>query len=73
MTNQATTKEKINKLIEFRQAVYEKGVTKRKEAFFDLPDVMVCQNAENPLSIRQKGTSCDKNGLKLGSQGTVSA
>ncbi len=41
MTTQATTKENINKLIEFRQAVYEHGITYRRDAIFDLLDAMI--------------------------------
>jgi hypothetical protein len=35
------TKENINKIIEFRQAVYENGMTARRDAQFDLLDALV--------------------------------
>jgi hypothetical protein len=38
---QASTKENINKLIEFRQAVYENGISRRRDALFDLLDAMI--------------------------------
>ena len=41
MTKQATTKENINKLIEFRQAVYETGICKCRDVLFDLLDAML--------------------------------
>lgn len=47
MNQQATTKENINKLIEFRQAVYERGITQRRDAVFDLLDAML---SEGPVS-----------------------
>jgi hypothetical protein len=34
--NQTSTKENISKLIEFRQAVYEKGMLARRDALFNL-------------------------------------
>jgi hypothetical protein len=42
---QATTKENVNKLIEFRQAVYENGMLKRRDALFDLLDALLCEGA----------------------------
>ena len=47
MNQQATTKENINKLIEFRQAVYEHGITYRRDAVFDLLDALL---SEGPVS-----------------------
>jgi hypothetical protein len=38
---QATTQENINKLIEFRQAIYEHGVLARKDALFDVLDALL--------------------------------
>ena len=38
-----STKENVNKLIEFRQAVYEHGVTYRRDAVFDLLDAMLSE------------------------------
>jgi hypothetical protein len=45
--NQATTKQDINKLIEFRQAIYENGMLARRDALFDLLDELIC---EGPVS-----------------------
>ncbi len=36
-----STKENINRLIEFRQAVYENGISKRRDALFDLLDAIL--------------------------------
>lgn len=41
MTHKATTQENINKLIEFRQAIYEHGMVARKDVLFDLLDAML--------------------------------
>ena len=43
MTQQETTKENVNKLIEFRQAVYQNGILARRDALFDLLDALVAQ------------------------------
>jgi hypothetical protein len=45
VTQQATTKENGNKLIEFRQAVYENGILKRRDALFDLLDALICERS----------------------------
>jgi hypothetical protein len=47
VTKQETTKANINKLIEFRQAVYENGLLARKDALFDLLDALM---ADSPVS-----------------------
>jgi len=38
---QATTQENINKLIEFRQAIYERGMLSRKDALFEVLDALL--------------------------------
>ena len=43
MTTQTSTKENINKIIEFRQAIYEKGMTVRRDAQFELLDALVAE------------------------------
>ena len=43
MNKQQSTKENVNKLIEFRQAVYEKGMLARRDAMFDLLDALVSE------------------------------
>jgi hypothetical protein len=47
VTNPETTKENINKLIEFRQAVYANGMLSRRDAMFNLVDALI---AESPVS-----------------------
>jgi len=41
VTKQVTTEENINKLIEFRQAIYDQAMTARRDALFDLLDALV--------------------------------
>jgi hypothetical protein len=45
VTQQSSTKENINKLIEFRQAVYTHGMLTRRDAQFDLLDALVSTGA----------------------------
>jgi hypothetical protein len=47
VNHQNSTKGKINKLIEFRQAIYEKGMLVRRDAMFDLLDALV---SEGPVA-----------------------
>lgn len=47
MIQQAATKANINKLIEFRQAVYANGFSARRDALFNLLDALI---AEGPVS-----------------------
>lgn len=51
MKKQATTKEYFNKLIEFRQAVYENGITRRRDAVFDLLDAMLSEGAVSSFAM----------------------
>ena len=51
VTNQATTKEDINRLIEFRQAVYEHGLLARRDALFDLLDTIVTEGPVASLPL----------------------
>jgi len=41
VTKQESTKQDINKLIEFRQAIYENGMQARKDALFDVLDALL--------------------------------
>jgi len=41
VTKQGSTKQDINKLIEFRQALYENGMQARKDALFDVLDALL--------------------------------
>ena len=41
MTQQATIKENINKLIEFRLPIYEHGILARKDALFGVLDAII--------------------------------
>jgi hypothetical protein len=43
VNNQTSTQENVNKLIEFRQAVYEHGMTARRDAMFNLLDALICE------------------------------
>jgi len=43
VTELKPTQENINKLIEFRQAIYKHGLTARRDAQFDLLDALVGQ------------------------------
>jgi hypothetical protein len=45
VTTQETTKANINKLIEFRQDVYENGMLTRRDALFELMDALVCKES----------------------------
>jgi hypothetical protein len=45
MKQQATTETTVNKLIEFRQAVYENGMLKRQDVLFDLLDALMSERA----------------------------
>jgi DDE superfamily endonuclease len=45
VTKQESTKQNINKLIEFRQAVYEHGMVARRDALFNLLDALICEGA----------------------------
>lgn len=47
MNDQKSTKQDINKLIEFRQAIYENGMLARRDALFDLLDTLI---SEGPVS-----------------------
>jgi hypothetical protein len=43
VTNQTSTKDNFNKIIEFRQAIYDSGVQARRDALFDLLDAMTAE------------------------------
>ena len=51
MNQQATTKENVNKLIEFRQAVYENGFTARRDAVFNLVDARLAQGPVSSFAM----------------------
>ena len=51
MIQQETTKENINKLIEFRQAVYENGITARRDAIFDLLDALISEGSVTSFAM----------------------
>ena len=46
-----STKENINRLIEFRQAVYENGISKRRDALFDLVDAILWGGAGSSFAM----------------------
>ena len=51
MNNQETTKENVNKLIEFRQAIYEKGMLSRRDAMFDLLDALISEGQVSSFAM----------------------
>ena len=51
MTQQDTTKENINKLIEFRQAVYSNGFTARRDALMNVLDALVAQGSVSSFAM----------------------
>lgn len=51
MTQQTSTKENINKLIEFRQAVYRNGITARRDAIFNLLDALLAQGSVSSFAM----------------------
>jgi len=48
---QTSTKENINKLIEFRQAVYEKGLLARRDALFNVVDALLCEGTVSSFAM----------------------
>jgi hypothetical protein len=51
VTETNSTKENINKLIEFRQAVYEQGMSARRDAMFDLLDALIAQGPVSSFAM----------------------
>jgi hypothetical protein len=51
VTKTNSTKENVNKLIEFRQAVYTNGITLRRDAVFDLLDALVSQSPVSSFAM----------------------
>ncbi len=51
MTETNSTKENINKLIEFRQAVYEKGISARRDAVFNLLDALLARGSVSSFAM----------------------
>ena len=51
MKKQATTQENINKLIEFRQAIYENGMLARKDALFDVLDALLATGSVSSFAM----------------------
>ena len=51
MKTQATTQENINKLIEFRQAIYEHGMLSRKDALFDVLDALLATGSVSSFAM----------------------
>jgi hypothetical protein len=46
-----STKENVNKLIEFRQAVYDHGITARRDAMFNLLDALLAQGSVSSFAM----------------------
>jgi hypothetical protein len=51
VTQQETTKANINKLIEFRQAVYANGFSARRDALFDLLDALIAEGQVSSFAM----------------------
>jgi len=51
VTQQETTKQDINKLIEFRQAIYANGLLTRRDALFDLLDALLCEGSVSSFAM----------------------
>jgi hypothetical protein len=51
VTKQASTKQDINKLIEFRQAIYENGMQARKDALFDVLDALLSAGSVSSFAM----------------------
>jgi hypothetical protein len=51
VTQQTSTKENINKLIEFRQAVYWNGFSARRDALFNLVDALLAQGSVSSFAM----------------------
>lgn len=51
MNNPTSTKENINRLIEFRQAVYEHGLLARRDALFDLLDALMAEGCVSSFAM----------------------
>ena len=51
MTKQESTTQDINKLIEFRQAIYENGMLARKDALFDVMDALLATDSVSSFAM----------------------
>jgi len=51
VTKQETTKLNVNKLIEFRQAIYENGILARRDALFDLLDALISEGSVSSFAM----------------------
>ena len=51
MQKQATTKENINSLIEFRQAIYKHGMVARRDAQFELLDALLAEGRVSSFAM----------------------
>jgi hypothetical protein len=51
VNNQRTTNANINKLIEFRQAIYEHGMTARRDALFNVLDALLCEGSVSSFAM----------------------
>jgi hypothetical protein len=56
VNKQETTKENINKLIEFRQAVYENGMLSRRDAMFDLLDALILEGSVSSFAMLSRSS-----------------
>jgi hypothetical protein len=57
VTKQESTKQDINKLIEFRQAIYENGMQARKDALFDVLDALLSAGSVSSFAMLSQAES----------------
>lgn len=55
-----TTKEQVNNLIEFRQAIYENGLTQYRDAQFELIDALLCNQRVNSFAELSLAPVCQR-------------
>ena len=51
VTNQKSTQQDINKLIEFRQAIYDHGFLARRDTLFDLLDALISEGSVSSFAM----------------------
>jgi len=55
-----STKEQVNNLIEFRQAIYENGLTQYRDAQFELIDALLCNQRVNSFAELSLAPVCQR-------------
>jgi len=65
VNTQETTKQNINKLIEFRQAIYGKGLIARRDALFDLLDALIVEGSVSSFAMMSQSERFQRKWLSL--------